>query len=84
MTAVQVSTGGIDLRPFVGRHPSCIEKRLSNSRDFLRLTLKGDGSFDWEFLQPRARGRMPAAAPRPSSRKFLRRPLALPYISDRK
>lgn len=50
MTAFQVSTGGIDTRSFVGSRPSYIAKRFSNSRGYLRLTLRADGSFDWNFV----------------------------------
>ncbi|MHA7180222.1 metallophosphoesterase family protein [Arthrobacter sp. MDB2-24] len=49
MTAFQVSTGGINLRSFTSR-PSYIEERFSDTHGYLRLTLRGDGSFDWEFV----------------------------------
>ncbi|MFF1883453.1 hypothetical protein ACFVVC_18515 [Pseudarthrobacter sp. NPDC058196] len=49
MTAFQVSTGGIGLRPFTSS-PSYIEKRFSDTHGFLRLTLRDDGSFDWNFV----------------------------------
>jgi hypothetical protein len=49
MTAFQVSTGGIDTRPFISK-PKYIAKRFSDTRGFLRLTLHGDGSFDWNFV----------------------------------
>lgn len=49
MTAFQVSTGGIDTRPFTGRRPAYIAKRFSDSRGFLQLTLHSDGSFGWNF-----------------------------------
>jgi acid phosphatase type 7 len=49
MTAFQVSTGGTDLRSFTSS-PPYIEKRFSDTHGFLRLTLKGDGSFDWNFV----------------------------------
>lgn len=49
MTAFQVSTGGVDLRPFTSS-PRYIEKRFSDTHGFLRLTLHGDGSFDWNFV----------------------------------
>ncbi|WP_307843340.1 hypothetical protein [Arthrobacter sp. MSA 4-2] len=49
MTAFQVSTGGMDLRPFTSS-PSYIEKRFSDTHGFLRLTLRDDGSFDWKFV----------------------------------
>lgn len=49
MTAFQVSTGGIDLRPFTSS-PQYIAKRFSDTHGFLRLTLHADGSFDWNFV----------------------------------
>ncbi|MDE8587075.1 hypothetical protein [Arthrobacter sp. NQ4] len=49
MTAFQVSTGGIDLRPFTSS-PTYIAKRFSDTHGFLRLTLHADGSFDWNFV----------------------------------
>jgi len=49
MTAFQVSTGGIGLRPFTSS-PPYIEKRFSDTHGFLRLTLRDDGSFDWAFV----------------------------------
>ncbi|PTT69857.1 hypothetical protein DBR22_02685 [Arthrobacter sp. HMWF013] len=49
MTAFQVSTGGIGLRPFTSS-PPYIEKRFSDTHGFLRLTLRDDGSFDWNFV----------------------------------
>jgi len=49
MTAFQVSTGGIDTRPFTSK-PKYIAKRFSDTRGFLRLTLHDDGSFDWNFV----------------------------------
>jgi acid phosphatase type 7 len=49
MTAFQVSTGGIGLRQF-NNNPPYIEKRFADTHGFLRLTLHGDGSFDWEFV----------------------------------
>jgi hypothetical protein len=49
MTAFQVSTGGTELRPFTSK-PRYIEKRFSDTHGFLRLTLHGDGSFDWNFV----------------------------------
>ena len=49
MTAFQVSTGGIGLRPFTSS-PPYIEKRFSDTHGFLRLTLRADGSFDWNFV----------------------------------
>ena len=49
MTAFQVSTGGIGLRPFTSS-PSYIVKRFSNTHGFLRMTLRDNGSFDWKFV----------------------------------
>ncbi|SEQ06285.1 hypothetical protein SAMN05444745_103331 [Arthrobacter sp. OV608] len=49
MTAFQVSTGGTSLRSFISS-PRYIEKRFSDTHGFLRLTLHGDGSFDWNFV----------------------------------
>ncbi|MET3174922.1 UNVERIFIED_ORG: hypothetical protein ABIB52_002776 [Arthrobacter sp. UYCu721] len=49
MTAFQVSTGGIGLRPFTNS-PSYILKRFSNTHGFLRMTLRDNGSFDWNFV----------------------------------
>lgn len=49
MTAFQVSTGGLDTRPFISK-PKYIAKRFSDTRGFIRLTLHGDGSFDWNFV----------------------------------
>ena len=49
ITAFQVSTGGIGLRSFTSS-PSYIVKRFSNTHGFLRMTLHGNGSFDWNFV----------------------------------
>lgn len=49
MTAFQVSTGGTGLRPFTSK-PSYIAERFSDTHGFLRLTLRSDGSFDWNFV----------------------------------
>jgi hypothetical protein len=49
ITAFQVSTGGTELRSFISS-PRYIEKRFSDTHGFLRLTLHGDGSFDWNFV----------------------------------
>jgi hypothetical protein len=49
MTAFQVSTGGIGLRSFAS-DPPYIEKRFSDTHGFLRMTLREDGSFDWNFV----------------------------------
>jgi hypothetical protein len=50
MTAFQVSTGGIGLRSFTN-DPSYIETRFSDTHGFLRMTLKDDGSFSWNFVR---------------------------------
>jgi hypothetical protein len=55
MTAFQVSTGGADLRSFTSR-PRYIEKRFSDTHGFLRLTLRHDGSFDWNFVPTTGQG----------------------------
>ncbi|WP_240721438.1 metallophosphoesterase [Pseudarthrobacter sp. NamE5] len=49
ITAFQVSTGGIGLRPFTSS-PPYIVKRFSDTHGFLKLTLRPDGSFDWNFV----------------------------------
>jgi len=48
MTAFQVSTGGVRLRRFASK-PSYIAERFSDTHGWLKLTLKADGSFDWQF-----------------------------------
>jgi hypothetical protein len=48
MTAFQVSTGGVPLRPFTST-PPYIVKRFSDTHGWLELTLKKDGSFRWDF-----------------------------------
>jgi hypothetical protein len=55
MTAFQVSTGGVPLRSFTSR-PRYIEKRFSDTHGFLRLTLRYDGSFDWNFVPTTGQG----------------------------
>jgi acid phosphatase type 7 len=49
ITAFQVSTGGIGLRSFTSS-PQYIVKRFNDTHGFLRMTLRGDGSFDWNFV----------------------------------
>ncbi|WP_251043287.1 metallophosphoesterase [Arthrobacter sp. ISL-48] len=49
MTAFQVSTGGTGLRSFTSKS-AYIVKRFSDTYGFLRLTLRHDGSFDWNFV----------------------------------
>src|SRR3954454_4232466 len=48
ITAFQVSTGGVPLRPFPSE-PSYIAERFSDTHGWLKVTLKPDGSFDWQF-----------------------------------
>ncbi len=48
MTAFQVSTGGIGLRPFTSS-PSYIVNRFSDTHGWLQLDLRPDGSFSWSF-----------------------------------
>ncbi len=48
MTAFQVSTGGVTLRPFTSS-PRYIAKRFSDTHGWLHLTLKADGSFRWDY-----------------------------------
>ena len=55
MTAFQVSTGGVGLRSFTSS-PRYIEKRFSDTHGFLRLTLRHDGSFDWNFVPTTGQG----------------------------
>ena len=44
----QVSTGGIGLREFTS-HPSYVERKFSDTWGHLRMSLKADGSYTWEF-----------------------------------
>jgi hypothetical protein len=48
-TAFQVSTGGIGLRPFI-TSPGYIAKRFSDTHGWLKLVLRSDGSFTWQFM----------------------------------
>jgi len=48
-TAFQVSTGGVELRPFTS-DPRFIEKRFSDTHGWLKLWLEADGGFAWEFM----------------------------------
>jgi hypothetical protein len=64
MTAFQVSTGGIGLRSFTSS-PSYIVKRFSNTYGFLRLTLRDNGSFDWNFVPTSGRGTDAGTRPAP-------------------
>jgi hypothetical protein len=49
MTAFQVSTGGMGLRPFTST-PAYIDTRFADTHGYLELTLKQDGTFAWEFV----------------------------------
>ena len=64
ITAFQVSTGGIELRPFTSS-PQYIEKRFSDTHGFLRLTLRTDGSFDWNFVPTTGEGTDEGTRPAP-------------------
>lgn len=48
MQQFQVSTGGIDLREFTS-NPSYVERRFNDTWGHLRMSLKADGSYTWEF-----------------------------------
>lgn len=48
MQQFQVSTGGIGLRPFTS-NPSYVERKFSDTWGNLRMSLKTDGSYTWEF-----------------------------------
>ena len=48
MQQFQVSTGGIGLRPFLS-NPAYVEKKFSDTWGHLRMSLKADGSYAWEF-----------------------------------
>lgn len=49
MQQFQVSTGGISLRSFVN-NPAYIQKRFSDTWGHLRMSLKADGSYTWNFV----------------------------------
>ena len=49
MTAFQVSTGGMALRPFTSA-PAYIDTRFADTHGYLELTLKQDGTFAWRFV----------------------------------
>ena len=49
MQQFQVSTGGIGLRSFADS-PSYIEKRFTGTWGNLRMSLKADGSYTWNFV----------------------------------
>ncbi|RAM38593.1 hypothetical protein DBZ45_03805 [Arthrobacter globiformis] len=65
MTAFQVSTGGVTLRPFTSS-PSFIVKRFDQTHGFLRMTLKDDGSFSWNFVRTSGSGKGTDAGTRPA------------------
>ncbi|HEX9226888.1 MAG TPA: family 16 glycosylhydrolase [Arthrobacter sp.] len=48
MQQFQVSTGGIGLREFTSS-PDYVERRFSDTWGHLRMSLKADGSYTWEF-----------------------------------
>jgi hypothetical protein len=48
MQQFQVSTGGIGLRAFTS-NPSYVERKFSDTWGHLRMSLKADGSYTWEF-----------------------------------
>ena len=48
MQQFQVSTGGIGLRPFTS-DPPYVERKFSDTWGHLRMSLKADGSYTWEF-----------------------------------
>ncbi|TQJ34353.1 glycosyl hydrolase family 16 [Arthrobacter sp. SLBN-122] len=48
MQQFQVSTGGIGLRSFTS-DPAYIQRKFSDTWGHLRMSLKADGSYTWEF-----------------------------------
>ena len=48
MQQFQVSTGGIGLREFTSE-PSYVQRKFSDTWGHLRMSLKADGSYTWEF-----------------------------------
>jgi hypothetical protein len=48
MQQFQVSTGGIGLRAFTSA-PAYVQKKFSDTWGHLRMSLKADGSYTWEF-----------------------------------
>ncbi|WP_251042154.1 Ig-like domain-containing protein, partial [Arthrobacter sp. ISL-30] len=48
MQQFQVSTGGIGLRSFLS-DPAYVQKKFSDTWGHLRVSLKADGSYTWEF-----------------------------------
>lgn len=49
MQQFQVSTGGIALRSFTS-NPAYIQKKFSDTWGHLRMDLKDDGSYTWQFV----------------------------------
>jgi acid phosphatase type 7 len=64
MTAFQVSTGGIGLRSFTSS-PPYIVKRFSDTHGFLRMTLRANGSFEWNFVPTSGSGTDAGTRPAP-------------------
>ncbi|MFC7850676.1 Ig-like domain-containing protein [Arthrobacter sp. NPDC057388] len=48
MQQFQVSTGGIGLRTFLN-NPAYVQRKFSDTWGHLRMSLKPDGSYTWEF-----------------------------------
>jgi hypothetical protein len=48
MQQFQVSTGGIGLRSFAS-NPAYVQRKFSDTWGHLRMSLKADGSYTWEF-----------------------------------
>ena len=48
MQQFQVSTGGVGLRAFTS-DPSYVQRKFSDTWGHLRMSLKADGSYTWEF-----------------------------------
>ena len=48
MQQFQVSTGGISLRSFLS-NPAYVQRKFSDTWGHLRMSLKPDGSYTWEF-----------------------------------
>jgi len=63
-TAFQVSTGGVGLRAFTSS-PSYIAKRFSDTHGWLKLGLKSDGSFTWQFMPVAGSGTDTGTRPAP-------------------
>jgi acid phosphatase type 7 len=63
-TGFNVSTGGIDLRPFKTR-PRFVAQRFSNTFGWLALALRPDGSFVWRYHPVVGRGSDGGSRPAP-------------------